>query len=375
MRHAIAVLTVAVLTAAGLAAPACSADRDVPRGSTGAAGGDPVRSSRSTRADVTGSARSSADDPVSYVVAISVDGLNPDAIRRLGRSATPAFHRLLDQGATTLNARTAVELTRTLPNHTGMVTGRPITRGREHGVRFNHDNGRTVHRSAGEHVASIFTVVHDRGGSTAFYAAKRKFDFLDRSWNRRHGGADRHGADDGRDKIDRYVVDRGGDNVTRLIRRLRNHPDELSFLHLAHPDRAGHKHGFMSGQYLAAVRRTDHEIGRVLSTIDSQRRLRRHTVVVLTADHGGAGAGHSDPRAPSDYTVPFMVWGVGVARGADLYQLNTGVRQDPGPGRPGYAATPQPIRNGEMANLVADLLDMPAVPGSTFNRGRTLRVS
>jgi hypothetical protein len=376
MRHAIAVISAAVLTAAGVAGPACSADPDLPTGSTRSASSEAqATTTRAAEVDTVGARGSSADDAVDYVVAVSVDGLNPDAIRRLGRQGAPAFHRLIDEGATTLNARTAVELTRTLPNHTGMVTGRPVTRGREHGVTFNHDNRSTVHRSAGEHVASIFTVVHNRGGSTALYTAKRKFDFLDRSWNGRHGSPDRHGANQGRDKIDRYVVDRGGDNVTRLVRRLRSSPDELSVLHLAHPDRAGHRYGFMSARYLAAVRRTDRQVGRVLEAIDDLRRLRRHTVVVLTADHGGLGAGHSDPRAPSHYTVPFMVWGVGVARGADLYRLNTGVRQDPGSGRPGYQAMPQPVRNGELANLVADLLDMPAVPGSTFNRGRGLQVS
>jgi hypothetical protein len=256
-----------------------------------------------------------------------------------------------------------------------MVTGRPVTQGREHGVTFNHDNGRTVHRSAGQHVSSIFSVVHDRGGSTAFYSAKRKFDFLNRSWDRRHGRRDRVGVNDGRDKIDRYVVDNGGDNVGRLVRRLRRHPDELSFLHLAYPDRAGHRHGFMSREYLAAVRRADRQVGRVLDAIESRRHLRRHTAVVLTADHGGLAAGHSDPRSASDYTVPFMVWGPGVARGADLYRLNRATREDPGTTRPGYRATPQPIRNGELANLVADLLDVRAVPGSTFNRERDLRVT
>lgn len=351
MRHALAVVSSAVLLAAGAACPATASDLAVP-------------SARGT----------AADDAVNHVVAISVDGLNPDALRRLGRDGAPAFHRMVRQGATTLNARTAVELTRTLPNHTGMLTGRPVTRGREHGVTFNRDNGRTVHRAAGEHVSSVFGLVHDRGGSTAFYSAKHTLDFLDRSWNRRHGARDRIGVNHGRDKIDRYVVDNGRDNVTWLLRRLRNHPDELSFLHLAYPDRAGHRHGFMSGRYLRAVRRTDHQLGRILDTIAARARLRRHVTVVLTADHGGLGSGHSDPRDPADFTVPFMVWGRGVARGADLYELNASTRRDPGRTQPGYSGI-QPIRNGAVGNLVADLLDAGTVPGSTFNRERDLRVS
>ncbi|HVQ19387.1 MAG TPA: hypothetical protein VMT27_10190, partial [Actinomycetes bacterium] len=81
----------------------------------------------------------------------------------LGRSGAP-------------NARTAREQTRTLPNHTGMLTGRRIDDRRGgHGVTFNSDTGTTVHRAAGEYVTSVFDVVHDRGGSTALFTAKKKF--------------------------------------------------------------------------------------------------------------------------------------------------------------------------------------------------------
>ena len=48
---------------------------------------------------------------------------------RLGAAGAPTFHRLLDEGAGTLNARTEYEQTVTLPNHTGMMTGRRIDRG------------------------------------------------------------------------------------------------------------------------------------------------------------------------------------------------------------------------------------------------------
>ena len=61
-----------------------------------------------------------------WVLAISVDGLNPEAIRTLGPSKAPNFYRLMTEGAYTLDARSEYEITRTLPNHTGMVTGRPI---------------------------------------------------------------------------------------------------------------------------------------------------------------------------------------------------------------------------------------------------------
>lgn len=313
------------------------------------------------------------DDAIDHVVAISVDGLNPAAIRRLGRARSPSLHRLIREGAATLNARTIREITRTLPDHTSMVTGRPATADGGHGVTFNNDNGGTVHEAAGERVASMFTVVHDHGGRTAFYSAKDKFDFLDRSWNRRHGGADRAGRNDGRDKIDRYVEGEDAEVVARLCHQLRRNPAELSFLHVALPDEAGHADGFMGRHYLAAVRRADTLVGRVLTTISDEPGLRAHSAVVLTADHGGRGERHIDPTRRANYRVPFMVWGASIDPGTDLYSVNP-ARRDPGPRRTTYAGT-QPIRNGELANLVTDLLDLPAVPGSRFDSRQRLRVS
>jgi hypothetical protein len=119
-----------------------------------------------------------------------------------------------------------------------------------------------------------------------------------------------------------HVTFNGDNGSTRLLRRLRTSPDELSFVHLAHPDRAGHAAGFMSARYLAAVRAADTQLRRILDAVRADKRLREHAAVILTADHGGRGAGHSDATKRYNYTVPFMVWGVGVAHGRNLYDLN-----------------------------------------------------
>src|SRR6476469_6074290 len=77
---------------------------------------------------------------ITRVVVISVDGLNPVAITRLGATGTPTFHRMMSEGAWTFNARTEVERTVTLPNHTSMLTSRRIDRTRGgHGVTWDDD--------------------------------------------------------------------------------------------------------------------------------------------------------------------------------------------------------------------------------------------
>lgn len=286
------------------------------------------------------------------VLAISVDGLNPTAIKKLGRSGAPTFYRLLDEGAATLNARTEYEQTVTLPNHTSMMTGRRIDRAKGgHGVTWDDDRpGTTVQGAAGHDVASVFTLVHNNGGNTALFAAKPKFALYNRSWPR---------------GIDRFAID---ENNTALVKAARSdlihQRRAFTFLHVSLPDRTGHESGFMSPAYVDSVRRTDQLLGTVLRAIDNHPALADHLVVVLSADHGGKGVGHSDKRKLADFRVPFMVWGPGVTAG-DLYDLNPDYK-NPGTTRPTYAGK-QPVRNGDLANLAADLLGLAAVAGSELD--------
>ena len=313
------------------------------------------------------------DNQIDRVIAISVDGLNPRAIQLLGRSRSPAFHRLMQQGAYTLNARTMREQTRTLPNHTAMFTGRRVD-GRQggHGYIANLDNGTTVHRAAGHYVASVFDMVHDNGGSTALFAAKIKFNIYKRTWNT-HGGPDRTGRNDGRAKIDRFTIDLSNTRlVAKLTAELRRSPREFTFVHLSLPDRVGHAHEFMGKEYLDAVEQTDRLLERILNTVADRPELYRNTLVLLTADHGGEGATHSAAEKLKNYRIPFMAWGPGVPAGRDLYSLNPSFR-NPGSSRTNYGGM-QPIRNADLANVVTDALDLPRVPGSEFNSTRSLNV-
>jgi hypothetical protein len=313
------------------------------------------------------------DNPIDYVIAISVDGLNPQAFRKLGKSRSPAYHRLMREGAYTLNARTVRERTRTLPNHAAMLTGRRVDREQGgHGYSENLDNGGTIHLAAGHYVASVFDVVHDHGGSTAFFASKTKFNIYKRTWNA-HGAPDRVARNDGRAKIDRFTIDHNNAGlVGKLTAELRREPREFSFLHLSLPDRAGHAHGFMSDEYLAAVEDTDRLLGRILDTLAEHPTLRRHTLVILTADHGGQGETHRQADKLQNYRIPFMAWGPGVPAGRNLYGLNPKSR-GPGTSRTSYQGA-QPIRNGDLANVVTKALDLPRIPGSEFGNPHTLDV-
>ena len=97
-------------------------------------------------------------------------------------------------------------------------------------------------------------------------------------------------------------------------------------------------------------------------------------MVVVTADHGGLGPSHLDPRRYANFRVPFLVWGAGVAAGADLYAINP-TYADPGKARVGYDAELQPVRNGDVGNLVLDVLGLPPIPNSEHDFAQDLEVS
>ena len=301
--------------------------------------------------------------PVDSVLAISIDGLNPTALQRLGRKGTPKIHAFMRAGASTLNARTEYEMTVTLPNHTGMVTGRRVdARFGGHGVTWNDDRQRpsTVQEAAGGPVESVFSEITADGGSTALFASKTKFSLWKRSWP---------------EGIDRTtIVEDNARLVSRLEGDLARHERTFRFLHLSLPDAVGHDRGFMSRPYLRAVRRVDRLVGRAVAAVRSDPELAAHTAIVLTSDHGGRGASHSDMTSYDNYRVAFMVRGPGVDKGADLYALNPELR-DPRRGRPTYDRTRQPVRNGMVANLSLDLLGLDAVPGSEHDAAQTLDVT
>jgi hypothetical protein len=313
---------------------------------------------------------------VRYVIHVSVDGLRSGAVTTLGARHAPHFYRMRVEGAFTDNARTDYDYTVTLPDHACELTSRPVLGANGHGLTINSDNGGTLASIHGSYVAGVFDVVHDHGLRTGMYASKSKFDLFERTWSEANGAPDTVGPDNGTDKIDVYVNDANTITLNgNFIANMNAQPQRYAFIHYADPDAVGHSYGWNSPQYYDSVVMIDGLIGELFELVDSDTALAGKTAIVLTADHGGWGTDHGDPTLPADYTVPFYAWGPGIPAGADLYWLNESTRLDPGTGRPTYDDTPQPIRNGETANLSLDLLGLGPVPGSSIDAAQDLAVS
>ncbi len=344
-----------------------------------------------------------ATNVVSHVIVVSVDGLGSVYFAPLlAAGVLPHYARLLDEGAGTLNARADYHYTVTLPNHTDMLTGRPVlfaatpdTVG--HGFKINTDPGApwTIHSYGNTNVpyiASMFDVTHDRGLSTASYVSKEKFDIYHRSWGPVYGASDEDpaGGDNGLGKIDDYTFNAstnggvttlakahtliyGGAETPGFLAGLASNLWTLSFVHIQDPDNGGHIYGWGSAMWSNIVVATDGYIGSLLDTIENSPELAGRTAIILTSDHGALNSNHGLPSRYEDYCIPFLVWGAGVAGGYDLYEINPLTRADPGTARPTYTgARLDAIRNGEAANLALSLLGLPPVPGSFFNVAQDL---
>lgn len=316
-----------------------------------------------------------------YVIHISVDGLRPDGVTALGPSNAPNFYRMRTEGAFTDNARTDYDYTITLPNHTSQLTGRGVVGTNGHNWTSNVDPapGQTLASNKGSYIAGAFDVAHDNGLRTAEYASKTKFSLYATSWNATNGALDVTGPDNGRNKIDVYTnLSDTAVLVSRLITNMTAQPIHYVFLHLADPDNEGHSSGWdvtPGSDYSDAIKAVDNRLGAIFNLIDTDSRFTDRTAIVLTADHGGTGTGHSNPAVREHYTIPFYVWGPGVISGGDLYVLNPSTRLNPGTGRPSYTNSVQPVRNGEAANVALKLLGLGAVPGSTIDAMQDLELT
>jgi arylsulfatase A-like enzyme len=70
---------------------------------------------------------------------------------------------------------------------------------------------------------------------------------------------------------------------------------------------------------MAAIEKLDGAIGKLLDALN-ELELRDSTLLIFTADHGGAGRTHG-PEDPRSRTIPWIVSGPGIRKDFDLTRL------------------------------------------------------
>jgi len=347
-------------------------------GANAAAGNGPMFGSAGNagNAGSAGSATLTASH-VERAILVSVDGLGAKYIEaQFAKGKLPAFAALRELGSSTLNARSDYDDNYTLPNHTTILTGRPVNRDIDlpadvhHGWTINGvvDASVTLHNSGNpllKYIASVFDVAHDWGKRTCMYAGKPKFSLYSNSYDAVNGAPDTIGVDNGRNKLDRVVL---FDDSTELLMStveadLSQGLCDFVFIHIADLDTLGHALGWGSDPWIARLDLVDGWLER-LSRFTRGGKTDSPFGLVVTADHGGGASGHGDPTDNWNYQIPFFAVGPGYAPNTDLYEIANGGRCDPGLVRPRYSNLQQPVRNADAANAVLAMLGLPPVPGS-----------
>jgi arylsulfatase A-like enzyme len=210
---------------------------------------------------------------------------------------TPNLRALMQSASYTLWGQTVDHpYVYTLPSHVSMLTGVSPDR---HGITWNE-----YIEESYPNVPTLFDLAKRRGLTTGLASGKMKFITFTRP-----GAIDWTYLPPIEPVEDAHVA-------AQAIRILREHQPNVMLVHLPDVDTWGHEKGWGSPEQLAAVARADAAAGQVLAGIRDCG-MEPSTLLIATADHGGAGLGHwgDDPRSR---TIPWIARGPGVRRNQDL---------------------------------------------------------
>lgn len=226
---------------------------------------------------------------VEHVILVSVDGLRPDAITKY---QSPVIEALKNNGVWADHART-IALSKTLPSHTSMLTGRSFE---THKVDWNDY---LVEKKGMITVPTCLDFAQNHGKQAAMFSGKEKFKHLNEQ------GSSIYFSIPG---VEAATITNA---VVQYVEKKRM-PD-LLFIHYPELDYAGHAHGWMSKPYLAALKNIDHELLQIVNLMN-QAEYKDNTIIILTSDHGGEGTTHGRD-IDIDRKIPWIASGGPVRSG------------------------------------------------------------
>lgn len=226
------------------------------------------------------------------VLMILVDGMRPDAIKEISSAQD-----MVRRSASSMTARTVMPSV-TLPCHMSLFHSVDPSR---HGTTTN------TYAPQVRPIRGLCEVLSQHGKRCAFF-----FDWEQLRDLTRPGTLDVScfikGESHGYTKADHRLTD-------ATITCLADEAPDFVFLYLGNPDEVGHRYGWMSEHYLAAVHGAWDEIGRVL------RNLSRDYAVIILADHGGHDRIHGTEES-TDMTIPVILCGDPFPAGTELQNVS-----------------------------------------------------
>jgi len=230
---------------------------------------------------------------ISHVLIIGVDGLSADGVRN---ATTPNIHKLMDRGAWTLKSR-GVMPTVSSPNWMSLLSGAGPEMHGVHSNEWERFNFKIAPACKGPEgiFPGIFGVIRTQRPKATLAAIH--------DWK----GFGRLVEKESVSHVQHVL---GSPAATAAaIAYWKEHKPLLLFVHLDDVDHAGHGKTWEGPEYKAAVEVIDGLIGQLTGAVPLDR-----TLIVLVADHGGAGTKHGSDTT-NELEVPLIFAGPGMAKG------------------------------------------------------------
>ena len=228
------------------------------------------------------------------VLILSIDGFRPEAIE-----LTPMrnLQTLMQESAYSLTAQTIFPSS-TLPAHSSMLTGLCPDK---HGVDWNDYRPDRGYANGKD----IFDLAHAAGLRTVMVVGKEKL---------------RQVTEPESTDVFEFINDRDVVIAARVAELIPQGFD-LMFVHFPTPDWMGHEYGWLSPEQYSVLFRADEAIQTILNALGDAD-LRKDTLIIITADHGGHDTTHGSSRL-EDMTIPWIIAGPGVGHIVLSTDVNT----------------------------------------------------
>lgn len=223
------------------------------------------------------------------VLLILVDGMRPDAL-----DGIPEMEALRKRSSYTLKGKTVVP-SYTLPCHMSLYHSVDPSR---HGTTTN------TFAPQVRPIEGLCEVIRKKKLHTAFFYSWEQLRDVSRPDSLTYNVYVNGHYDIPYELVQRQIAD-----VT--LQHLNRERVDFIFCYLGWPDNAGHRHNWMSEEYLRSVRESWKQIAEIMEAAGDE-----YTVIV-TADHGGHDRMHGT-NLPEDTTIPVFFCGPDFEAGKEL---------------------------------------------------------